>query len=56
MPVRVGEMSLAIPVTAALAILLSAVIAGFIHVRNRLTKLFFGFYGCCSHGILHGTK
>src|SRR5260370_14658885 len=56
MPVRVGKMSLAIPVAAALAILLSAVVAGFIHVRNRLTKLFLGFYGCCSHCLLHRTK
>jgi hypothetical protein len=56
MPVRVGEMNLAVPVTAALTILLSAVIAGFVYARNCLTKLFFGFYGRCSHGILHGTK
>ena len=56
MPVRVGEMNLAVPVTAALAILLSAAVAGFVHARNCLTKLFFGFYGRCSHGILHGTK
>src|SRR5258708_19530834 len=56
MPVRVRKMSPAIPLTAARAILLSALVAGFIHARNRLTELFLGFYGCCVHRILHGTK
>src|SRR6266849_32231 len=37
MPVRVGEMRPAIPLAAAFAILLSAMVAGFIHARNRLT-------------------
>src|SRR5260370_18197051 len=56
MPVRVRKMSPAIPLAGALAILLSALVAGFIHARNCLTELFFGFYGCCVHRILHGTK
>jgi hypothetical protein len=56
MPVRVGEMGPTIPVTAALAILLSAVVAGFIDAGNCLTELFLGFYGCCVQGILHGTR
>jgi hypothetical protein len=56
MPVRVRKMGPAIPLTAALAILLSAVVTRFIHARNCLTELFLGFYGCCVHRILHGTK
>src|SRR5260370_11557409 len=56
MRVRVRKMSPAIPLAGALAILLSALVAGFIHARNCLTELFFGFYGCCVHRILHGTK
>jgi hypothetical protein len=56
MPVRVRKMCAAIPLTATLAILLSAVVAGFIHARNCLTELFFGFYGCGLHVILHGTS
>src|ERR1700730_1648499 len=56
MPVRVRKMSSAIPLTAALARLLSALVAGFIHARNCLTGLFLGFYGCCVHRILHGMK
>jgi hypothetical protein len=56
MPIRVREMRPAIPLTALLAILLSAMVAGFIHARNCLTELFLGFYGCCVHRILHGTK
>src|SRR5882762_1293050 len=56
MPVRVRKMSPAIPLAAARAILLSALVAGFIHARNCLTVLFLGFYGCCVHRILHGTK
>jgi hypothetical protein len=56
MPIRVWEMSLAIPLAATLAILLSAMVTGFIHVRNCLAELFLGFYGCCVHRILHGTK
>jgi len=56
MPVRVRKMSPAIPLTAARTVLLSALVAGFIHARNRLTELFLGFYGCCVHRILHGTK
>jgi hypothetical protein len=49
-------MCAAIPLTATLAILLSAVVAGFIYARNCLTELFFGFYGCGLHVILHGTS
>ena len=45
MPVGIREMSPAIPLAAALTILLGASVAGFIHARNCLTKLFFGFYG-----------
>ena len=56
MPVRVRKMSPAIPLTAARTVLLSALVAGFIHARNRLTELFLGFYGCCVHRILHGAK
>jgi hypothetical protein len=56
MPIRVRKMGPAIPLTALLAILLSAMVAGFIHPRNRLAELFLGFYGCCVHRILHGTK
>jgi hypothetical protein len=56
MPVRVRKMCAAIPLAATLAILLSAVVAGFIHTRNCLTWLFFGLYGCCLHVILHGTS
>src|SRR5882762_10508639 len=56
MPVRIGKVSPAIPLAAALAVLLSAVVAGFIHARNCLTKLFLGFCCCCVHGILHATR
>ena len=40
MPVGVRKMSLAIPLAAARAKLLSAVVAGFIYAGNCLTKLF----------------
>ena len=56
MPIRVREMRPAIPLTALLAILLSAMVTRFIHARNGLTELFLGFYGCSVHRILHGTK
>src|SRR5258708_29428964 len=56
MPVRIGKVSPAIPLAAALAVLLSAVVAGFIHARSRLTKLFLGFCCCCVHGNLHSSK
>ena len=56
MPVRVREMSPAIPLAAALAILLGASVTGFIDARNCLAELCFGFNGCCIHRILHGTK
>src|SRR6266481_6396507 len=56
MPVGVRKMSPAIPLTAALARLLSALVAGFIHARYCLAELFFGFYGRCVHRILHGAK
>ena len=45
MPIRVGKMRPAIPLTALLAILLSAMVAGFIDGRNCLAELFLGFYG-----------
>jgi len=56
MPIRVREMRPAIPLTAPLAILLSAMVAGLIHARNCLTELLLGLYGCSVHRILHGTK
>src|SRR5437660_10073927 len=56
MPVRIGKVSPAIPLAAALAVLLSAVVAGFIDARNCLTKLFLGFCCCCVQGILHATR
>src|SRR6266567_3003284 len=56
MPVRVGKMTPAIPLATALAILLSAMVARLIHARNCLAELFFGFYGCCVHRNLQGTK
>src|SRR6266403_2604931 len=56
MPVGVGEMSSAEPLGAPLAILLRALVAGLIHARNSLTKLWFGFCGCCVHRILRETK
>src|SRR5258708_38996266 len=45
MPVGVGEMSSAEPFGAPLAILLRALVAGFIQPRHSLTKLWFGFCG-----------
>src|SRR5712692_2734928 len=56
MPVRVGEMSPAEPLAAALTILLGGKVAGFIHARDSLTELFLGFCACCVHRILHGTR
>ncbi len=56
MPVRVGEMSAAEPLAAALTILLGGKVAGFIHARNSLTEVFLGFGACCVHRILHGTR
>src|SRR6266567_104390 len=56
MPVRVGEMSPAEPLAAAVTILLGGKVAGFIHARDSLTELFLGFCACCVHRILHGTR
>src|SRR5690242_2003959 len=56
MPIWIGEMGFAKPLTAALAILLSAMVTGFIHVRNCLTELFLGLYSCRSHGYLRDFK
>src|SRR6266851_2862112 len=56
MPVRVGEMSPAEPLAAALTILLGGKVAGFIHARDSLTELFLGFCACCVHRVLHGTR
>src|SRR5882672_11905758 len=56
MPVGVGKMSSAEPLGAPLAILLRALVAGFIQPRNSLTKLWFGFCGRCVHRILRGIK
>lgn len=56
MPIRVGEMSPAIPLTALLAILLGAMVARFIHARNRLAELLLRLYGCYVHRILHSTE
>jgi hypothetical protein len=52
MPVRVGEMSPTEPLPTMLAILLAALIAGLIHMRNCLAALFLGFHCCCVHCIL----
>ena len=52
MPVGIGEMRLAKPLAAVLAILQALVVAGLIHARNRLAELFFGFCRCRFHGIL----
>ena len=46
MPVRVGEMSPAEPLAAALTILLGGKVAGFIHARDSLTEVFLGFCAC----------
>src|ERR1041385_319077 len=56
MPLRVGVMRAAEPLAAALAILLSAFAAGFIHARDSLTGLFLGLYGCSRHGFLLGER
>src|SRR5437588_2347586 len=48
MPLRVRVMRAAEPLAAALAKLLSALIAGFIHARNSLTRMFLRLYGGCS--------
>lgn len=47
MPFRIGEMRPAEPLAAALAILLGAFIAGFIHTRDSLTGVFLRLYGGC---------
>src|SRR5882724_1399730 len=52
MPFRVGEMCPAKPLRAPLAVLLGALVAGLVHTRNSLTKLWFGFCGCRVHRIL----
>src|SRR5690348_655543 len=49
MPLGVGIVRAAEPLAAALAILLSAFVAGFIHARNSLAGLFLGLDGCCRH-------
>jgi len=54
MPFRVREMCPAEPLSAPGTVLLRALIAGFIHPRNSLTKLRFGFCGRCVHRILRG--
>src|SRR6267143_557329 len=56
MPVGVGEMSSAEPLSAPRTVLLGALAAGFIYARNSLTKLLFGFCGCCVHRILRGRE
>ena len=55
MPVRVRKVGSAIPLAAAFAKLLSALVAGFIYARNCLAELFLGFYGRCVHGHLRGV-
>src|SRR5215472_1002875 len=55
MPLGVRKVRAAEPLPAALAILLSAVVAGFIHARNSLTGLFLGFDGWRRHRFLLGT-
>src|SRR3981189_1263131 len=49
MPLRIREMCPAEPLSAPRAVLLGALAAGFIYARNSLTKLLFGFCGCCVH-------
>jgi hypothetical protein len=45
MPIGIGEVSAAIPLSATLAVLLSGPVARLIDARNSLAKLFFGLYG-----------
>src|SRR5215467_14807903 len=49
MPLGVGKVRAAEPLAAALAILLSAVVAGFIHARDSLAGLFLWLDGWCRH-------
>src|SRR6267143_6440457 len=55
-PVGVGEMSPAEPLSAPRTVLPGALVAGFIQPRNSLTKLLFGFCGCSVHRILRGRE
>src|SRR5712692_10953252 len=55
MPFRIRVMRAAEPLAAALAILLRAMIARFIHARDSLAGLFLRLYGCSGHDFLHGT-
>ena len=52
MPVRVGKMSPTEPLPTMFAILLAALIARLIHMRNCLAALFLGFHCCRVHCIL----
>src|SRR6266704_3874290 len=52
MPLRVGVMRSAEPLPAALAILLSAFVAGFLHTRDSLTDMFLGLCGYSRHRYL----
>src|SRR6266850_6205430 len=56
MPVGVREMRPAEPLRASLTVLLGALVAGFVHARNSLTKLFLGFWSRRVHGVLRGTE
>jgi hypothetical protein len=52
MPVRVGKMRPTEPLPTMFAILLAALIAGLIHMRNCLAALFLGFHCCRVHCVL----
>ena len=54
MPLGVGEMRAAEPLAAALAILLSDFVAGFVYARNALTGLFLRLNGWSGHRFLLG--
>jgi len=50
-PIGIREMRFAEPLAAVLAILQAFLVAGLIHSRNRLTKLFLGLCCCRFHRI-----
>src|SRR6266702_1084378 len=54
MPLGVGVMRAAEPLAAALAILLSDLVAGFVYARNSLAGLFLGLNGWSRHRFLRG--
>ena len=54
MPLGVGVVRAAEPLAAALAILLSAFVAGLVYARNPLAGLFLGLNGWSRHRFLLG--